>query len=95
MSYLLLIFLIFLGFHGGLYYSDYGLSTGNIIFTNFKSEVGNDTTFSDVYLIGERKYFRRQIELIYKNYPLYDREGNRLLRMIENSKMKSTLEKVK
>jgi hypothetical protein len=79
---------MFLGFCGGLYYSDYGLVTGSVIFTNLKSSGDkSDTTVSDVFLIGERKFLRMKMELIDENYPLYDKTGNRLLRFIEDSKI--------
>ena len=93
MRYSLSILLMLLGFCGGLYYSDYGLTTGNIIFTNFKSKGANDTTVSDVFLIGERKFLRREKELIFENYPLYDKDGNKLLRMIEDDNSKPFREK--
>lgn len=72
------------GFLGGLYYSDYGLETGNIVFTNFKSKESDiNMTFSDARLIGERKFFRRETETIYKDFPLYGKSGNRLLKLLE------------
>lgn len=84
MRYLLPILMLLSGFLVGLYYSDYGLVTGSIVFTNFKSkDKDGDVTFSDVLLIGERKFLRRETEIIYKDFPLYGQRGNRLLRIIE------------
>ncbi|RYZ63175.1 MAG: hypothetical protein EOP09_18120 [Proteobacteria bacterium] len=81
MKYYLSIFLLALGFAAGKYYGDYGLVTGSIIFKNLREK--NGSTVSDVFFVGERRFLRRDLDKVYADWPLYDKEGNRLFRWIE------------
>ena len=76
------IVLSIISFFLGFKINDYGLQTGSIVFTNFSTK--KSVTFSEVILIGERKFLRRETSVI-GGFELYDQEGNRLLRVLRNS----------
>ena len=79
------IILFLLGLSLGYYINDLGIKTGNIVFTNLKSNE-NETTTSDVFLIGERKFLRREKDILCEDIPLYDKHGNVILGVLKKIK---------
>jgi|LakMenE18May11ns_1017448.scaffolds.fasta_scaffold9636173_2 hypothetical protein len=83
-----IIFVIFsiLCFYVGFHSNDNGIKSGNIIFTNLRSQ--NSEVVSDVILVGERSPFKRELTIEFKDFPLYDKEGNRLFRILNYERHK-------
>jgi len=77
--------LFLLGLSLGFYTNDLGIKSGNIVFTNLKSNE-NGTTTSDVFVVGERKFFRREKDILCEDIPLYDNHGNVILGVLKKIK---------
>jgi hypothetical protein len=82
MKYRILILAFVIGYTISFFIHNSNLEAGDIIFTNLKSE--GDKTISDVILVGERKFFKRDTTVLYSNFVLYDQNGNRLNRILNN-----------
>jgi hypothetical protein len=65
----------------GLYLNDEGIRPGNIILTNLRAK--NSDVISDIILVGERSPFKRTHSIEIKDFPLYDKMGNSLFRIID------------
>jgi hypothetical protein len=68
----------------GFYLNDDGIKPGNVIFTNLRYI--NSDVVADVVLVGERSPLKRQLVIEFSDFPLYDKEGNNLFRILNLEK---------